>query len=818
MTPALVNLWLESAALLAAAVAMIVGLCGLAAWRCRAAAWRRSIWQTAALAVLAIGILEICGAGRLLPRWALAPPSRPAKVSEATELATSAGPSTPRPEAPAAVLPPLGLEAAPPLWTSPAWLPRAAVEYQPTWHSDFLLLAPIEVWPSLHEEIGAAASPASPAVEDSASEPQPASVPAAAPLASHTQAAAPPAGWLPVVWLAGTLVVLAGLGWGRVRRGFFLRQCMEVADDGLRARVKRLAGRLRLGRPVRLLAHARLAGPAAFGLWRPTLLLPTTFAREAPPARQEAILAHELAHLAGHDSLWLGLSGLACAVLWWHPLTWVMRRSLRTACEHVADEASLLVPDGPAELADGLVQLARRLVCKPRVAGLAVEGDGLRSQLGRRVERLLRLTADTAPPPASRAAALQIGLPVVLVMVVLFGTAWARTPAISPQGGSTMSALSTAWRSSLAAAACSALMGAGGDVATEGVTPQPRAAAVTALAANDDVKPRADAGFDIEVELDDRGEARLRGDELRLRIEQRVKEEHERMARHREELEQMARELRGKLEDLPEERENDRRALREKLERVMNELREGRPPREGDRGGPPPEARRDGPPRERERLGPPPEGRRDGPPREEWRATQRVWNWGVQHPHADAIRKLTHLRVAEENLRLAGLDQEAKEIAERANRIQEELKKADVTLPDVMLGATMALPPSVPYILPAPQPSPYAPPGYKPLLPPNTSYAPAAAGVPELRKQVDEMRDEMRAIRRALERLSAGRGEEEDEEEVDNDDREEGGWSARPVDDDDEEEARADEDDDEDDDRDEEDEEQQEEEDEEEDN
>ena len=111
----------------------------------------------------------------------------------------------------------------------------------------------------------------------------------------------------------------------------------------------------------------RLAGPVAFGSIRPTVALPESFACDFEPASQDAMLAHELAHLAAGDPAWQCLADLVAAVLWWHPLVWWSRGRLEAASES-ADEASLLVENGPNVLAECLVKLGGRLA-QPRSFG-----------------------------------------------------------------------------------------------------------------------------------------------------------------------------------------------------------------------------------------------------------------------------------------------------------------------------------------------------------------------------------------------------------------------------------------------------------------
>jgi hypothetical protein len=137
------------------------------------------------------------------------------------------------------------------------------------------------------------------------------------------------------------------------------------------------------------------------------------------------MLAHELAHLAAGDPIWYRLADLATALLWWHPAVWWARRKLHAASEIAADEASLLVADGPGVLAECLVELGGRLVRSRPPGWLAIEGSGFRSGLGRRVQHLVTLRGDGWSPPGRFAPALARTLcPTVLVLAAAICSAW----------------------------------------------------------------------------------------------------------------------------------------------------------------------------------------------------------------------------------------------------------------------------------------------------------------------------------------------------------------------------------------------------------
>jgi hypothetical protein len=203
----------------------------------------------------------------------------------------------------------------------------------------------------------------------------------------HREAPATPVIWPGEVWLLGTLLLLlrvvANRGWLAWQR----RQ-MGFADVGTQETVARLRAALGL-RGVETRTWARLRGPIAFGWWRPTVAVPAGFSLRFTSEQREAMFAHELAHLAGCDPLWLTLADTVCALAWWNPLAWWAAMQLRDASEAVADEASALVPSGPSALAESLLCFGRELAESGVARELGVTGNGFRSGLGRRVNALL---------------------------------------------------------------------------------------------------------------------------------------------------------------------------------------------------------------------------------------------------------------------------------------------------------------------------------------------------------------------------------------------------------------------------------------------
>src|SRR5260221_8441253 len=184
-------------------------------------------------------------------------------------------------------------------------------------------------------------------------------VPFPAPVSSAEEKG-PVAWWPGIVWLAGFGFVLGRAALSHLLFLLLRRRREFTVESGIREQVQSLAVLLRIRRRIRVTSTSQLTGPVAFGFFRPAISLPPNFSNQFTAEQREAMLIHELAHLAARDPWWYLLADIIAGFLWWQPLAWWARRQLQSASESAADEASLLVKNGPETLAECLVELGRR--------------------------------------------------------------------------------------------------------------------------------------------------------------------------------------------------------------------------------------------------------------------------------------------------------------------------------------------------------------------------------------------------------------------------------------------------------------------------
>lgn len=254
--------------------------------------------------------------------------------------------------------------------------------------------------------------------------------------------------WPELVWGVGAGAGFVVIGLAHLLfRGLFRRQRRVIQDAALHQRLQSLSAHVGFRGRLRVFESPNLTGPVAFGLLRPTIGLPCEFTQRFSPAQQDAMLAHELAHLAGNDPFGQAVADAVACLLWWHPVVWWARFRLRAAAELAADEASLLLPAGPEVLAECLVQLAGQVVRRQSLGGIAATGPAYRSGLGKRIARLINLRGRTwAPLPRAHRNICKTVWPIALIMAAVLSAGWARP---QPESKS-MRTIGQTWKRSLA--------------------------------------------------------------------------------------------------------------------------------------------------------------------------------------------------------------------------------------------------------------------------------------------------------------------------------------------------------------------------------
>lgn len=210
--------------------------------------------------------------------------------------------------------------------------------------------------------------------------------------------------WLVSVWLCGVFILSIRFlgGWAAVER--LRRVKTRPAAPDWQAVLHRLAARLAISRPVRLLQSAAVHVPSAMGVWKPAVLLPASALTGLTPRQLEAILAHELAHIRRHDYLVNLLQTTVETLLFYHPAVWWVSRRVRVERENCCDDLAVAVTGSARVYARALADLE-----EIRLGALALAPAANGGALWERVSRLLGTPVERADGPSrSLAGALTL--------------------------------------------------------------------------------------------------------------------------------------------------------------------------------------------------------------------------------------------------------------------------------------------------------------------------------------------------------------------------------------------------------------------------
>ena len=157
----------------------------------------------------------------------------------------------------------------------------------------------------------------------------------------------------------------------------------------------------------RMASSDEVSVPVTFDAEDIWILLPQSW-RDWDEAKLRVVLTHEMAHVERGDSTLLRLASFATCLLWFHPLSWFLRRQLGVLAEEACDEVVVAGSATPEQYANFLIDFAaevsrwhRRLI--PEATGV-VRG----SSLQRRIEKLFALNQPA--PRGKRMTALAMAL------------------------------------------------------------------------------------------------------------------------------------------------------------------------------------------------------------------------------------------------------------------------------------------------------------------------------------------------------------------------------------------------------------------------
>lgn len=200
------------------------------------------------------------------------------------------------------------------------------------------------------------------------------------------------------------LVAVAAMALGIVRlvvmrRTWGLRG--NAASPQVQALVTDLAQRLELGAPRIAVCDDRRPVALTFGVFHPTLLISRWMLEYLDQAELEAVLAHELAHVARRDYLVAWLATSLRDAFAYLPTSWAAHRQLQWEKELACDDLAVRVTGKPLALASALATVQLRGAPSLPLGAQALAGPGAVMEA-----RVARLLGPASPPNVESARSL----------------------------------------------------------------------------------------------------------------------------------------------------------------------------------------------------------------------------------------------------------------------------------------------------------------------------------------------------------------------------------------------------------------------------
>ncbi|XZE56180.1 M56 family metallopeptidase [Planctomycetaceae bacterium SH139] len=181
----------------------------------------------------------------------------------------------------------------------------------------------------------------------------------------------------------------------RVRRLRMTSVPIESAE--IQHSLKRLAQKMRVRQQVDLLEATHVEGALTAGIWRPFIVVQASDVGDPNgrllDSQWNALLAHELAHIAHRDAKWNLLARLIQCLFPFQLLNHFAGRQMQIAMDFAADEAAWRVLGEQQGLIHCLIRMGDQIIDRQMLrlkrSGLVAGVAALRSTLGQRVERLL---------------------------------------------------------------------------------------------------------------------------------------------------------------------------------------------------------------------------------------------------------------------------------------------------------------------------------------------------------------------------------------------------------------------------------------------
>ncbi len=232
---------------------------------------------------------------------------------------------------------------------------------------------------------------------------------------------------LMIVWAAVIALLLGRFAYTEGVTLRAIRRSVPVDLGAAGISLSQLQGAVGISRPVRVAISTRVISPVVYGLWSPTLLVPTDFAARHSADQMRWILLHELAHIQRWDMLVKLFQKVLQFLFFFHPGVWIANRLIDRQREFACDDTAVLGSNlSRADCGESFLHIVRQInqahTLMPGVLGILSPKIAIR-------KRLMRILDQNRVTQSRLSSGAGLLLALVAMLVMPFSAIAAATPA-----------------------------------------------------------------------------------------------------------------------------------------------------------------------------------------------------------------------------------------------------------------------------------------------------------------------------------------------------------------------------------------------------
>ena len=251
------------------------------------------------------------------------------------------------------------------------------------------------------------------------------------------------------IYLIVAALLLARLVAGMILARRLVTNAKRISDPEVAERMRRTAGEYGVQQIPSALASDRVAVPLTCGTIHPAILFPSNWERWSDE-KLEAVIAHEMSHVARGDAFTQSLALVHRALFWFSPLAWWLDRQLANLAEQASDEAALSRGADRNAYARALLDFFQAVQMRPgrvRWQGVAM------AQAGQTEQRLERILAWKGAVPMGAKKSVVLAFMVFAIPVLYLAAAVRPSDGVSGQEPAKAMVTATPSKAPVAAAA-----------------------------------------------------------------------------------------------------------------------------------------------------------------------------------------------------------------------------------------------------------------------------------------------------------------------------------------------------------------------------